>query len=296
MSALPTPLRVAVWSVLASLAFAAMSGLIKLLSQDLHPFQAAFFRCAFGLMWMLPWLFRRGSGALRTTRMPLYLARAGLGVVGMLAGFYAIGRMPLAEASALSFTAPLFATVGAALILHETVRLRRWTATLLGFAGVLIILRPGFASVDPVAFWMLLSAATMAANSLIMKTLTRTDSTEAVVTWMVLLLAPLTLVAAIPVWQTPSLFHWGLAVALGLSGTLGHLALTRAFAAGEASLVMTFEYVRLPLSALIGMLLFAEMPTVWIFVGAAVIAGSSAYIAHRETRLERSRSGGPDQG
>lgn len=272
---------------LAGAAFAMMGGLIKFAARDLHPFEVAFFRCFFGLLWMAPWLLRHGPTALRTRRLPLYAFRASIGLVGMLAGFYALRFIALADATALSFTAPLFATIGAALFLGETVRRRRWTATLLGFAGVLIILRPGSTAVEPAALWTLLAAATTAVNMLIVKRLTDTEPTEAVVTWMVVMMTPMTFVAALLFWQWPTLAQWGVLALTGLCGTLGHLAVTRGFAAGEASLVMSFEYVRMPFAALIGWLAFSELPTLWTFLGAAVITGSAAYIAHREATIAR---------
>lgn len=290
---------VAVWMALACLAFSAMGGLIKFATRDLHPFEVAFFRCFFGLLWMVPWILRRGPAALRTGRLTLYWARAIIGLVGMLAGFYALRYIALADATALSFTAPLFATVGAAVILRETVRRRRWTATLLGFVGVLIILRPGASAVEPAALWTLLAAATTAANVLIVKRLTDTEPTEAVVTWMVVMMTPMTLVAALPFWEWPSLPQIGVLAAIGLCGTLGHLAVTRGFAAGEASLAMSFDYLKMPFAGAIGWLAFGEVPTLWTFLGAAVIAGSAAYIAHREATLARAAFrnrdvGGPD--
>lgn len=288
---LPGPVRVFGWMVLAGAAFAAMGGLIKFAARDLHPFEVAFFRCFFGLVWMLPWLLRRGPAALRTRRLPLYAVRAAIGLIGMLAGFYALRFIALADATALSFTAPLFATVGAAVVLGETVRRRRWTATLLGFAGVLIILRPGATAAEPAAVWTLLAAATSAANMLIVKRLTDTEPTEAVVTWMVVMMTPMTLLAALPFWQWPSTAEWAVLVSIGLCGTIGHLAFTRGFAAGEASLVMTFDYLRMPFAAAIGWMAFGEVPTVWTFAGAAVIAGSATYIAHREARLARTGAG-----
>ncbi|EDP66468.1 hypothetical protein BAL199_15443 [alpha proteobacterium BAL199] len=272
---------------LAGAAFATMGGLIKFAARDLHPFEVAFFRCFFGLVWMAPWLLRHGTGALRTQRLPLYAIRATVGLIGMLAGFYALRYIALADATALSFTAPLFATIGAALFLGETVRRRRWTATLLGFVGVLIILRPGVTAVEPAALWTLLAAATTAINVLIVKRLTDTEPIEAVVTWMVVMMTPMTFVAALLFWEWPTLMQWGVLATIGLCGTLGHLAVTRGFAAGEASLVMSFEYVRMPFAAFIGWLVFSEVPTLWTFLGAAVIAGSAAYIAHREATLAR---------
>ena len=286
-AALSGPVRCAFWMVLAGVGFSAMGGLIKFMSTDMHPFQVAFFRCFFGLVWMLPWLIRRGPRALKTKRLPLYLTRATFGVIGMLSGFYALAHLALADATALSFTAPLFATVGAALILRERVRLRRWSATLLGFVGVLVILRPGATAIDPAVFWSLVAAATTAANMLIVKRLTDTEPSEAVVVWMVLMLTPLTLLATLPFWVWPTLEQWPYLAAMGLAGTLGHLCITRGFKAADASLAMTFEYARMPMSAAVGIVIFSEKPTVWTFLGAGIVALASAYIAHRETTLAR---------
>lgn len=273
--------------VLASAAFSVMGSLIKFMATDMHPFQVAFFRCFFGLVWMLPWLIRKGPSVLKTNRFSLYLTRGGLGVVGMLSGFYAIAHLTLADVTALSFTAPLFATIGAAVILRERVRLRRWSATMLGFIGVLIILRPGAASIDPAVFLALLSAAVMAGNMLIVKSLTDTEPPDAVVTWMVILLTPATLIACLPFWVWPEGEQWPLLALLGLAGSLGHMCITRGFKAAEASLAITFEYVRMPMSAAMGAIFFGERPTIWTFVGSAIVALSSAYIAHRESTLAR---------
>lgn len=280
-------MRVAVWMTISGAAFAGMGALIKFAAHDLHPFEVAFFRCLFGLAWMAPWILRRGPRVLRTRRLPLYTVRATVGLVGMLSGFYALRFIALADATALSFTAPLFATVGAALVLGETVRRRRWTATGLGFVGVLIILRPGATVVEPAALWTLVGALTTAINMLIVKRLTATEPSEAVVTWMVVMMTPMTLVAALPFWLTPTPGQLAVLAALGLCGTIGHLAVTRGFAAGEASLVSSFDYLRMPFAAAFGWLAFGEIPTGWTFGGAAVIAGSATYIAHREAALAR---------
>ena len=110
---------------------------------------------------------------------------------------------------------------------------------------------------------------------------------EAVVVWMVLMLTPLTLLAALPFWVWPTLEQWPYLAAMGLAGTLGHLCITRGFKAADASLAMTFEYARMPMSAAVGIVIFSEKPTVWTFLGAGIVALASAYIAHRETTLAR---------
>ena len=154
----------ALWMVTAAALFSVLNLLIRHASTELHPFQVTFFRNFFSLAFMLPWLMRAGLGGLRTRKWGLYSTRALTGLAAMLTWFYAISVMPLAEAVALNFTTPLFATVGAALFLGEVVRLRRWTATVVGFLGVLVIVRPDADAIDLMAVLVLVSACFSAAS------------------------------------------------------------------------------------------------------------------------------------
>lgn len=284
--AFPAPVRGALLMTGTAVSFAVMAILIRLASNQIHAFEIAFFRNLFGLMFMLPWLARgKGLTRLRTPKFGLYTLRAVFGIAAMLSFFWSLTAMPMAGAVALSFTAPLFITIGAALILGETVRARRWTATLVGFAGTLVILRPGFAAAQPAAFAALFAAAAMAGSALTIKVLSRTEPSEAIVTWMVVLMTPLALPAALWVWQTPEPVTWLWLVLIGAFGTLGHMMLTRAMKTADASYVMPFDFTRLPAVALMAWLLFGETVDVWTWAGAAVIFGATVYIVHRETRL-----------
>ncbi len=270
----------------ASLCFAGMIGIIRHLNavEALHAFEIAFFRNLFGLAFMLPWLAKTGLGALKTKRIGLYTVRGLLGILAMLCWFWAITVMPMAEAVALSFTTPIFATVLAAMVLHETVRARRWTATVVGFLGVVIILRPGFEDVTLAATAVLVSALAMAASVIAIKSLSKTEPTDAIVTYMVIYLTPMSLVAAIFVWTTPELHVWPWLIGLGGLATLGHQFLTRAFKVADASAVMPFDFLRLPFVAALAWVFFDETADLWTWAGAAVIFGASAYITYREAR------------
>lgn len=281
----PAIVRGGLLMLAAAFFFSCMSALIRLAAAELHPFQIAFFRNLFGLMFMLPWLLRHGRGGLRTERMGLYWLRAFLGVTAMFAFFWTLTVLPLAEAVSLSFTAPLFVTVGAALVLRERVRMRRWTATLIGFAGTLIILRPGAESITLPAMVALGAAAAMAASVLIIKSLSGTEPHQAIVTYMVLLMTPLSLLPALAFWGWPSMTVWLLLLALGGCGTAGHLLFTQAMQSADASLVMPLDFFRLPIVAALGYLLFDQTVDAWTWVGAVVIFSSGVYIAHREARL-----------
>jgi drug/metabolite transporter (DMT)-like permease len=289
LAALPGPIRGGLWMTFAGFCFAGMNVIIRQLSMDMHPFEVVFFRNLGGLAFMLPWLMRAGTSALRTDHTRYYLGRSFLGFVSMLLWFSALAMMPVAEATALSFTSPLFATIFAVVLLHEIVRARRWTATAIGFVGAMIILRPGMSELGLAHVLVLASSALAGVNAILVKQLTRSESANAIVTYMTLYIVPMSLVPALFVWTWPSAQAWPLIALLGLLATLGHQAMTRAFVATETSIVMSFDYARLPFVALIAWFVFGELPDLWTWVGAAVIVGASAYIAHREAAVAHAR-------
>jgi drug/metabolite transporter (DMT)-like permease len=273
--------------MLGGICATSMNVLIRKAAAELHPFEVTFFRCLFGLLVLVPWLLRVGLGTLRTDKVWFYTLRAGVSLVSMLTWFYGITLVPLATATALNFTGPLFATAGAALVLGETVRLRRWLAVSMGFLGVLVIIRPGVDTLDPNLLLILLSAATGAMGVVTIKFLSRSESATAIVTYMVIYLVPLSFVPALFVWRWPSLATLGWLVALGVLGTVAHFAVARAYSATDASACAPFEFLRMPFAALLAFLFFGEVTDRWTWIGAAVIAGASIYVAHREAQLAR---------
>ncbi len=286
---LSAPVQGALYMTAAALGFSLMNVIIRVVAEELDPLQIAFFRNFFAMTFMLPWLWRAGAEGLRTERLGLHLWRAALGLVAMICWFYSLSLLPLAEAVALNFTVPLFATVGAALVLGEIVRARRWSATIIGFLGVLIIVRPGFAEVTWPMALPILAAVVMAAATLLVKSLSETDSPAAIVLYMNLILTPLSLIPALFVWVWPSWSALGLLALLGCLAAMAHLCLTRSYTKADASAVMPFDYTRLPFVAALGFLLFGEVPDVWTWAGGAVIAAAAIYIAHREARVARER-------
>ncbi len=290
---LPATSRGALYMVGSCAGFAVMMALVRLVSAEIHPFVAAFFRSLFGLAFMLPWLAVAGVGKLGTGRLSMHALRSLLGLAAMLSLFLALSLMPLAEATALTFTAPLFATIGAALILGEQVRLRRWTAALIGFAGALIILKPGAQTLQPAALLALAAAALIAGAMLSIKALSRTEHPNAIVIIMGLMMTPASLVPALFVWSTPSAATFGWLIVLSAAATCGQLCLTRAFAAADASAVLPFDFSRLVFVSILGFAIFGERPAPGTWLGAAVIVGASVYIARREAQIGRTRSQPP---
>ena len=281
------PVRGAMWMVGSCVFFALLTALIRYLSRTIDPLEIIFFRNLFGMVVMLPWLWRHGLGTLRTRRLWLYALRALIGLAAMIAWFQAVARMNLADAVALSFTAPLFATVVAVFLLREVVRLRRWVAVGTGFLGAMVILRPGFEAVPPEAVYVLFSAAMMGIAVSLVKMLARTEATAPIVFYMVLMLTPASAIPALFVWKTPAPEEFLWLLALGATATLGHLCLVRAFACADATAVLPFDFVRLPIIALIGYLAFDQKVDGWTALGAAIIIAASVYIAHREAAANR---------
>jgi len=279
--------RAALWILLSGICAVLMNVLIRVAAQGMHPFEVAFFRCLFGLVFILPWIVKSAPYLLRSRNRGFFLLRAGVGLLSMLTWFYGITVVPLATATAVNFTAPLFATVAAALVLHEDVRFRRWSAVVLGFLGVLVIMRPGSARLDVNLFLLLLSAATAAMNNITVKYLARSEPPSRIVAFFMIYLTPLSLIPALFVWQWPDPSTFGALIGLGGLGTIAHFSVARALAAADASACAPFEFARLPFAALIGFLWFGEITNLWTWIGAAIIAGSSIYVAYREARLAR---------
>lgn len=265
-------------------AMASDTALIRITAAELHPFEIAFFRNLFSLLLIVPWLWRMGPESLRTDRLALHLLRAALKLVTITAFFFAVKLMPLAEVTAIIFTTPLFVALGAALVLGEVLRLQRGLAILIGFVGVLIVLRPGSAVFDPIMLLALAAAVGQAAIALLLKFLARSEPTHRLVGLNLILTVPLALLMALPFWTWPS--AWMLLVLLlqGALGALAQTAVTRAMALADASVLMPFEFIRLPLVVLIAWLAFGEASDFPVWLGAAVIFGSTFYLTRSEAR------------
>jgi drug/metabolite transporter (DMT)-like permease len=274
------------WSLFGTVTGGIMNVLIREAAAEIDPLEVVFFRNLFALAFLLPFIARIGLGGLRTSKMGFYALRALVAFISMVTWFIGIIIVPLATATALNFTAPLFATILAALLLNEQVRARRWSAIAIGFVGVVVILRP-FGPLDFSMLVLLFSAATAAMGSITVKFLVRSESSVAIISYMVIYLTPISLVPALFVWQWPSLHTWIAMVLLGFFGALSHFGVTRALAVADASAIAPFEFLRLPYSALLGFMFFSEAPDLWTWLGAAIIVGSSLYVAHREARLAR---------
>jgi drug/metabolite transporter (DMT)-like permease len=276
------PLVAALLMIAMALCYATTANLARLMADEMNAMMIALMRNGFGLVLMLPMLIRSGRVTFRTTRPGLHLLRSAFNLTSMLAWFWALPHIVLADGVALMFTGPLFGALGAVLFLGEHLGPRRAGALAVGFAGALIIIRPSFDEAGLALLAVVGSAAGWAAMGLCNKRLTRTDTTEQIVILNLLLMLPFSLGLALLDWQWPSLEMLLLGAAHGSLGTLAHVFMARAFTHADASFCMPFDFTRLPLAAVMAWFLFGQLPDLWTILGATVIFAATLYVALRE--------------
>jgi drug/metabolite transporter (DMT)-like permease len=290
------PVAGVVWMTIAMALFGALAVFARgAMNAGLHPFEVVFLRNLLATLMLSPLLFWRGASLFKSSQLSLYGLRVAVSLFSMLAWFYALALIPIGEVTAISFLAPVFGTLGAIFLLGERVRLRRWTAIMVGFLGAMIILRPGMAPLGLGQACAVFNAMSIGLVAIMIKQLTAVDDPDKIVFLTNLMLTPLSLVPALFVWTWPSLEALLPVLGLGLTAVLGHVALVRGYAATDASLAMTFEFSRLPFSVAIAYLAFGETIDAWTWVGAAIIFASAVYITRREAKLaaQRRAAGSP---
>ncbi|MDE0977338.1 MAG: DMT family transporter, partial [Arenicellales bacterium] len=275
------------WMVLTGAMFVGVTVAVRYLGTSMNPVQAGFIRYAFGLLMVLPLLSRAGVLSLHSKRIGFHALRGLAHGCGVMLWFFAMSRIPIAEVTALGFTAPVFTTLGAALFLRERLRSYRVIAMLAGFAGALLILRPGFREIDIGALAQVAAAPLFACSFLMAKSATRTESSTMIVV-MLSVFCTLTLaLPALAVWRTPTLEELELLFATAALATTGHYCMTRAFKAAEVSAVQPFTFLQLVWATLLGLVLFDEHPDLWIALGGALIVTAASWMAHREVQSQR---------
>lgn len=257
---------------------------VRLVSPEMPTIQIVLLRSVFTILLTFPFLFQRGQVAWRSNRFDLQLIRGAIGVCSMTAWYYALAVIPLGDAGVLSFTTPIFVTLGAALLFGEGVGVRRWTAVFVGLLGAIVVLKPGSGLISWGALAALGSSILWAVSLLIAKRLTKHDSTLTITFYQPLMIAPFALLASLPVWIWPSLEAWLLLLAMGFFAGVSNFCYVHALRIADASVCMPVDYVRLLWMVSWGYLLFAEIPAISMWVGAALIIGSTLFITWRESR------------
>jgi drug/metabolite transporter (DMT)-like permease len=293
------PLFGVLLKVISTVAFTAMATQIKLLSDFYPPGEVAFFRSAFALIPVLAWVGYRGMipAVFRTPRISGHLIRSIAGATSMFFGFSALARLPLSDATAIGYASPLMTVVLAALLLREPIRIYRWTAVLIGFVGVLVILSdyvgpdagPHRSAIG--AVFSLLGAFFGALAATQTRRLTWSESAGTIVVYFSIFTALFMLLTMPFGWVMP---RWGehgwLLVGCGVSGGIGQVLLTQSYRYGEASLIAPFEYVSMIWAIAVGYVLFMNLPTLTMLLGSSIVVASGIFVIFREHRLGLKRS------
>lgn len=286
---LPPQVKGALWMMASAGILTVMGALVRHIAQTLPPSELVFFRALLGIPFMIPWLLRNGAAGLHTRNHRLYVLRAFCTLIAMTCFFTALSLNTLEQVTAILFTRPLFATVAAIFILGELVGARRWSAMAIGFCGVLIIVRPGFEEINIGSLFALGSASFAGLNAVIVRRIARNDMPDTITIYYMFYVTPVALIPALIVWVTPTWYELALVLVMAGLGAAGQRTMARALKAGDIAFVMPFDFTRLPFAAVIGLVLFGDIPVIWSWIGSMVIFGASYYIARRETRLRRAQ-------
>jgi drug/metabolite transporter (DMT)-like permease len=287
--------------VLSALAFTLMSAGVKTVSADYPIGELVFFRSAFALVPLLAWLAWQGGliNAVRTSNIAGHVLRSLIGTCGMFASFVALSYLPLPDAVAIGYAAPLITVVLAAVLLKETVRSYRWTAVVVGFVGVLIMLTPhlnasalarGLSAGPAIGVLFALFSAFCAAGATVqVRRLTQTEKTGAIVLYFSLMTTVLGLATIVLGWRLPGPGDFGLLVLTGILGGVGQIMLTQSYRYADTSLLAPFEYTTMIWALLTGWFIFGDLPQTPVIVGGVIVSVAGVFVVWRERRLELTR-------
>ena len=275
-------LTVALLAIGATFFGSFMGAGVKLLSDDLHPIIICFYRCLMGLIIITPFVARNNFQALKTNNMRLQIFRALINIISMICWFSAIGMMHFEKATALGFTTPLFTTILAVLVLGEVIRFHRTAALLLGFIGILIIIRPGYVPFEFGTILMLIASFSFSFVLIFVKKLSASDTSLTIIFYHLLYMTPVFFILSLFYWQTVTLDQVIIFSMMGASGLLSHWCLAQAFKLSDTTFVMPLQFTKLIWASLIGLFVFAEQPDIWTWIGGVIIFISVVYITYRE--------------
>ena len=280
----PPNMRGILWLLMGSLAFSINDLLVKSLGNMMSPFQMAFFRYGVGLLIMAPVFLKMGVAGLKTSRPGIHGARLVIACVAQVGVYTSVVYLPLADATALAFSRILFTTIVAVIVLREVVSGGRWTATLAGFVGVIIMVRPG-GDIDPIALVAIGAACTFAVANVMIRKMSTTEPPNRILFYYQVGGIAVFLPPTILLWQSPpDLVSWLMALAIGVLTSVGMIGFIRGFAVGEASVIGPTEYIRLIFAASFGLFIFGEVPDVWTIAGAVIIVACTSFIARMEAQ------------
>ncbi|MFZ1812881.1 MAG: DMT family transporter [Rhizobiaceae bacterium] len=294
LQALPDNAKGSLVLLCAAFFFTLMATSVKLLGSHLHVTQILLVRQIVMSAIVAPMILRGFPGVLATRRPGLQLVRIGFALAAMLLGFTAVIHLPLADATAIGFAKSFFVTILAVVLLSEPVGPRRWAAVAAGFAGVIIMVKPGTDGFSIYGLMAIVGAASAGTVMVIIRILSRTESNTTILTWQALGVGLMMLVPAVWFWKWPEPWEWLMLLGMGFVSYVGQMLNIMAYRLGEASVMASLDYVRLIYATIIGFLVFSTLPGVNTWVGAGLIVAASIYTIRREARRKQVIAATPD--
>ncbi len=278
---LPGPLQAGIWMSISAVTYVVSIAIGRYIAPDIEVFQIAFLRNAFAVLFMMPWLMKVGIGAMRTNQIGRHILRGFMSSANVTLLFAAVALIPIADMSAINFLQPVIGAAIAGLVLGEVVSRARWIAIIAGFAGALIMIRPGFAEFNIGIAFALGSGVAGALVSIMIKTLVRTDPPDTIAAWLFVTQTLILLIPTIIVWKNPTLEQWILFAVIGFMSVILQRTYNRGIQAADVSVAMPFNFTRLIWAALLGWIVFAEFPDIWTWVGGTVIFAASVWLTRQ---------------
>ena len=274
-------------AIASTLTAALMASCVKFLSSDLNPFIICFYRCLLGLIFLLPFVARNKFQALKSNNIKLQFTRSMINIVSMICWFSALGMMQLEKATALGFTTPLFTTVLAVFFLGEIIRLHRTAALILGFIGILVIIRPGYIPFEYGALLMLIASLSFSFVLILVKRLSGIDTNLTIIFYHLLFMTPVFFIMSLFFWESITFNQLLIFSILGIAGLLSHWCMTQSLKMSDTTFVMPLQFTKLIWVSLIGFFIFSEMPDFWTWIGGVIIFVSVIYITYRESFIKK---------
>lgn len=286
MMPLPPLFQAILWFCGTMAGFAGMAIAARGLHTAMSTFEILFFRSLIGVLVVLPFLARAGFRDIRTRRFPVHAFRAVVQFGAQICWIYGIVHLTLSDLTAIEFSIPLFTALLAVAVLGERMWRHKWVATILGFAGVLVILRPEGSAFSVAGLVMISGSFLYAGSGVLVKLLTRTDSPQGIIFWMNLLQLPAGLIPAVFIydWVTPTVADIPGILVWGCAGLWAHYSMARALQLADITIIFPLDFLRLPVMAVIGFLLYAEALDPWTAVGALIIFAGNWYSVRAESR------------
>ena len=281
---LKSPILIAtIFAVIASILGAVDGVIVRVLTNNLHPFVIVFFRCLFGLVFVIP-LFFNDKNIFKSNFFYLHFVRAFLKICSLVLLFLAIKSSILSDVISITFVTPIFIILGSVLFLNEQPTSNHIFLSFLGFVGVLIILKPGQGVFASPLMYAVFAAILSAIIQLILKFMSNKDSTNTLVAWNLVCIVPISFLPAYIFWSNPTMDMYFLLILQGLIGLINMAIMTKAFQLVDASYIAPYDFLRLPFISLLSFLYFSETPELTTFIGAVIIFSSSFFM----TRLKKS--------